>query len=110
MKTFPVVSEFNALFDRAPRHRRPILVIVGGSSLGRSLLATQIMKEIGNNMGIPGYDEVTVEGSNVIDLSNFDHRHHCGVILDGAGASHLLFDRNKYFFTAKTWKSSFYDD
>ena len=41
-------------------------------------------------MGISGYDEITVEGSDFVDLSTYDHRQHCGVILDGVGDAFLL--------------------
>ena len=91
MKDFTVVQDFIALFDGKPRHRRPVLVIVGGTNLGKSMLAAQIMREIGQNMGVPDFDEITVEGSDFIDFSNYDLRCHCGVILDGVGDAYLLY-------------------
>ena len=90
MKVFPRVEEFIALFDGRPRHRRPILVIVGGSNLGKSLLAGKIMERIATKLGVEGFLEITVEGSDFLDFTEYDHRIHCGVILDGIGDAMLL--------------------
>ena len=95
MKHFEIVEQFLALFDGIPRHRRPVLVIVGGTNLGKSLLAAMIMRKIGERIGIPGFDEITVEGCDFLDFSNYDHRRHCGVVLDGVGDAYLLYQNRE---------------
>ena len=40
MKAFEVVEELISLHDGSPRFRRPVLAIVGGTRLGKSMLAT----------------------------------------------------------------------
>ena len=80
MRHFPVVEEFVSLFDGTRHHRRPILAIVGGSNLGKSLLAGKILQRVGRSLGIEEFLEITVEGSDFLDLTGYDHRMHCGVV------------------------------
>ena len=80
MRHFPVVEEFVSLFDGTRHHRRPILAIVGGSNLGKSLLAGKVLERVGRSLGIEEFLEITVEGSDFLDLTGYDHRMHCGVV------------------------------
>lgn len=90
MKTFPVVEEFLACFAGEPRHRRPILAIVGGTNLGKSMLAANVIREVGKLVGPSGVLEITVECNEHLDLVDFDPRDHAGVILDGVGDAMIL--------------------
>ena len=45
-KSFDVVDTFVAAFGPGPKHRRPILAIVGGTNLGKSLLAASVLRSI----------------------------------------------------------------
>ena len=94
IKDFAVVNKFLSFFDGRKHHRRPILVIRGGSNLGKSLLAAEVLRKVGRQLGIHDYLEVTVEGSETMDLNEFDHRKHAGVLLDGVGDTYLLW-RNR---------------
>ncbi|CAJ1345094.1 unnamed protein product, partial [Effrenium voratum] len=75
MKRFAVVEDFIACHDGTPSFRRPVLAMVGGTRLGKS---------------IPSFLEVTVEDSQQMDLADFDRRKHAGVILDGVGDAFFL--------------------
>ena len=79
-----------ACHDGRPRFRRPVLAIVGGTRLGKSMLAAHILQRIGGQLGLPGYLEVTVEESEQMDLAEFDRRVHAGVILDGVADALFL--------------------
>lgn len=94
-KHFGEVEEFLAYFQpgRCER-RRPILVIVGGTNLGKSLLGIQILRRLCVMVGVPEYLEITVEGSDFLDFSEFSHLQHSGVLLDGVGDA-LLLKRNR---------------
>ena len=48
------------------------------------------MGEVGKKIGIDGYLEVTVEGTEHLDFSDFDRRSHTGVLLDGIGDALVL--------------------
>ena len=90
VKTFTEVEQFVRMFSSAPRHRRPILVIVGGTNLGKSLLAGAVLRRIGLALGVAEYLEVTVEDNPNLDFSDFDHRKHAGVLLDGVADTMIL--------------------
>lgn len=90
VRQFDVVDKFAALFAGGPKFRRPILAVVGGTNLGKSMLAASVLERIANTMGLPGFLEVTVEGSDALDLAEFDHRKHAGVLLDGVGDALFL--------------------
>ena len=83
-KTFPVVEDFLKSFDEK-LWRRAVLVIVGGSNLGKSLLAADVLERLAGRLGVASYLEITVEGDDSFDLSAFDVRRHAGVLLDGCG-------------------------
>ena len=78
-----------------------MLVIVGETGLGKSLLGAAVLENVALKLGLEGYLEVTVENSGALDLSDLDVRRHSGVLLDGVGdallssfaqrISHLLF-------------------
>ena len=90
VKTFNEVEQFVSMFSGAPRHRRPILAIVGGTNLGKSLLAAAVLRRIGLVLGVTDYLEVTVEDNPNLDFSDFDHRKHAGVLLDGVADTMIL--------------------
>jgi hypothetical protein len=90
IKHFAEVDAFVELFDGAARHRRPILVIAGGTNLGKSLLAAEVLCRIGHKLRTPGYLEVTIEDAAHLDLADFDRDKHSGVLLDGVGDAAIL--------------------
>ena len=90
MKPFPEVERFSSFFDGGARFRRPILVIVGGTNLGKSLLAGAVLRAVAEMLGLNGFLEVTVEDSDTLDLADFDGRVHAGVLLDGVNNPLLL--------------------
>ena len=83
-------QEFVACHDGQPRFRRPILAIVGGTRLGKSMLAAHTLKRVANKLGLKDFLEVTVEDSENMDLADFDRRVHAGVLLDGVGDAMFL--------------------
>ena len=82
---FLEVDEFVRCFGGGPLCRRPLLAIVGGTNLGKSILAADILKRVSEILGVPDYLEVTVEGDAFLDFTDFDVRRHAGVLLDGIG-------------------------
>ena len=44
MRTFPEAERFLTFFGTAPAFRRPLFAIVGGTNLGKSMLAADILK------------------------------------------------------------------
>lgn len=96
MKSFPEVEEFLGKFGPGARfRRRPVLVIVGGTNSGKSLLAAAVLQRLADMLRLPGYLEVTVEHSERLDMSEFDHRAHAGVLLDGVGDAMLLHENKE---------------
>ena len=90
-KNFPEVEEFISLFAaQQTKMRRPMLAIVGGTNLGKSLLAASVLRRLAVMLGVAGFLEVTVEGSPHLDMGGFDHRVHAGVLLDGVGDTKFL--------------------
>ena len=83
-KSFDLVNRFVALFQQAA-WRRPMLIIVGGSNLGKSMLAAHVLAKVGEVVKAPSFLEVTVEADDVLDLSAFDLIKHSGVLFDGVG-------------------------
>ena len=105
MKKFEFLDEFVALFKGAPRFRRPMLVVVGGTNLGKSMLAAHVLRQVAHTLALPSgrdevaststpYLEVTVEDSTQLDLGDFDLSTHAGVLLDGVGDT-LFLKRNR---------------
>ena len=67
-----------------------MLAIIGGTNLGKSMLAADILERVGRILGVESYMEVTVEGNEHLDLTGFDHRVHSGILLDGVGDALFL--------------------
>jgi len=89
MKDFPEVDDFLACFQ-GPRHRRPVLAIIGGTNLGKSMLAAHVLRKLGSMLGLANFVEVTVEQNPHLDLADFDWTRDAGVLLDGVGDSLIL--------------------
>ena len=81
---YPEVAGFVESFGR-PQRRRPVLLLVGGTNVGKSLLGAEVLRQVGEVLQVPSSVEVTVEDDDAFDLSGFDHRQHAGVLLDGVG-------------------------
>lgn len=64
--TFTQVEEFVQSFTKK-LWRRAILVIVGGTNLGKSLLAADVLGRLATLLGVKGFLEVTVEGDDALD-------------------------------------------
>ena len=105
VREFAVVDEFVQLFAGQPRFRHPILAIVGGTNLGKSMLAAHVLNKVAEALAFPAapteeasvatpFLEVTVEDSTQLDLSDFDVCTHAGVLLDGVGDT-LFLKRNR---------------
>ena len=90
MKTFPEVEQFLAYFSGSPHFRRPVLAIVGGTNLGKSMLAADVLRKVGDMVGPTEVLEVTVELNEHLDFAEFDCRRHAGVLLDGVGDALIL--------------------
>ena len=90
---FPELDAFVELFSESMR-RRPILLIIGGTNSGKSLLAKEVLRRVGEKLQLPGFVEITVEGADFLDLSTFVVNQHAGILLDGVGDA-LLFHTNR---------------
>lgn len=75
--------------------RRPILVIIGTTNLGKSRLAIDTMKRIATILGVKGSKKVAVEGDARLDLSEFEITCHSGVLLDGVGDAQMLHNHHE---------------
>ena len=84
LRSLPEIEAFVKSFE-SPTRRKPILVIVGGTNSGKSLLAADVLRRICLVVGCPTFLEVTVEGDGALDLSRYDLRDHGGVLFDGVG-------------------------
>lgn len=51
-------QDFIGRHDGSPQFRRPVLAIVGGTRLGKSMLAANILDRIACRLGLPGFLEV----------------------------------------------------
>eukprot|EP00973_Karenia_brevis_P021115 2903808-Karenia_brevis.AAC.1 len=91
-RPFPEVDSFLNLFTLTSpaRRRRPFLVIVGGTNLGKSMLASALLQKVADGLALPGFVEVTVEDDNVLDFSDFQPHKHAGVLFDGLGDARVL--------------------
>ena len=94
MKTFPEIETFLSCFNGQAAFRRPVLAIVGGTRLGKSMLANDVLQRLADKLGVASYIEVTVENDDSMDLADFDRRRHSGVLLDGVGDV-LFLKRNR---------------
>lgn len=91
VRSFPEVDRFLACFERRGRFfRRPMLAIIGGTNLGKSVLAGDVLRRVGLMVDAPGFLEITVEENPSLDLAEFDMRQHAGVLLDGVGDALIL--------------------
>ena len=89
VKDYPQIEAFIQLFKDA-KLRRPILAIIGGTNLGKSVLGNDVLKRICKVLGLPDYLEITVETNEHLDFADFDVRIHGGVLLDGVGDALIL--------------------
>jgi len=91
MRAFEEVALFVSYFLAGVlRMRRPILAIIGGTNLGKSLLAAAVVRRVGELIGVAGVHEITVEEQENFDLSDYNRREHAGVILDGVADAMIL--------------------
>ena len=97
LRTFHSFAEITEFIDcfKEPRWRRPILLIVGGTNHGKSLLAAHVLREIAQVVGTPSFLEVTVEDDAELDMSQYDHRLHSGVLLDGVADTLTLWRKRE---------------
>ena len=90
-KVYPKIEQFINYFPHAVgMRRRPILAIIGGTNMGKSMLAANVLERIAAALGLKGYTEVTVQGDGNLDLSRFDVETNAGVLLDGVGDALML--------------------
>jgi len=82
-----------------------MLVVIGGTNLGKSMLAAHVLRKVAETLALSSgcdevaststpYLEVTVEDSTQLDLADFDLSTHAGVLLDGVGDT-LFLKRNR---------------
>ena len=88
---FTEIENFVGMFGKA-RWRRPVLLIIGATNLGKSMLAANVLDKVAQALGMDGgsFVEITVEDDNHIDFSDFDASVHSGVLLDGVSDVLLL--------------------
>jgi hypothetical protein len=67
-----------------------MLAIIGATTLGKSMLAADVLLRVAGKLGLNSFLEVTVEGGGNLDLSGFDISLHAGVLLDGVGDTMML--------------------
>ena len=92
---FLEVDSFVALHKKTSMaRRRPVLVVIGPTNLGKSVLAAHVLELVGREHGLTEFLEVTVEADETFDFSDFDIRKHAGVLLDGVGDP-LILKRNR---------------
>ena len=90
-RVFAELEEFVKLFDGSA-WRRPLLLILGATNLGKSLLAAYLLERVAQTLGLspPAFVEVTVEDDGHLDCSGLDVTKHGGLLLDGVGDVLLL--------------------
>ena len=93
-KLFQRLKPFSVVSMARQHFRRPVLAIVGGTRLGKSMLANDVLQRLADKLGVASYIEVTVENDDSMDLADFDRRRHSGVLLDGVGDV-LFLKRNR---------------
>ena len=67
-----------------------MLVLLGGTGRGKSMLAEQVLRKVGETLELQAFLEVTVEDDRSLDLSAFRVNQHAGVLLDGVGDVSIL--------------------
>ena len=80
---FPEVERFVAAFRERGRWRRPLLVLVGATQLGKSFLARAVLRRLCEILDVESFLEVTVEDDETLDFSGFMVNQHAGVLFDG---------------------------
>ncbi len=66
VRAFPEVDAFVKAFEDDTLCRRPV---VGGTNLGKSLLAAEVLKRVGAALGLGEFLEVTVEDDSFLDFT-----------------------------------------
>ena len=89
MRPSPIADTFVDWF-RKPQRRRPVLAIIGGTNLGKSVFAAKVLDQVAELLSVPSFLEVTVEDDLRLDLSEFDVAQHAGVLLDGVGDALMI--------------------
>ena len=88
-REFPEINRYVEQFDSV-RFRRAILVIIGGTNLGKSELAWHVVELVGAKLKLKGVLEVTVENNETLDLSEQNIDEQAGVVFDGVGDAMTL--------------------
>ena len=86
---YDLVDRFIAA-HREKARRRPILVIIGSTNSGKSMLAGHVLLKLGKLWGLSDYEEITVEEDATLDFSNFDLTTQAGVVLDGVADAKII--------------------
>ena len=102
-KSFREVDTFVDFFRGEAKFRKPILAIIGGTNLGKSMLAAQVLLKVARVLGLRNAEigeddggndepflEVTVEDSLELDMRDFNLCVHAGVLLDGVADTKFL--------------------
>ena len=89
MKDFPEVEEFLGCFLKQ-LHRRPVLAIIGGTNLGKSMLGAHVLRKLGQILGLGTFVEIAVEMNPHLDFADFDWARDAGALLDGVGDAYIL--------------------
>ena len=84
-RELPELDRFLQQSEGRPRFRRAMLAIVGGTGLGKSMLAEAVMSRSASLLGMPSWLEVTVEEDGALKMSDFQLQTQAGVIIDGIG-------------------------
>ena len=86
-RNFPIIEDFIGMFADGTLWRRPVLLILGGTNMGKSILGGNVLERIAGKLSLTNgsYLEVTVETDGHLDLADFDLDVHGGVLLDGLG-------------------------
>ena len=88
-REFAEIKRYVAQFDTL-RFRSAILVIIGGTNLGKSELAWHVVELVGAKIKVPGALEVTVEDNETLDMSEQNIDEQAGVVFDGVGDAMIL--------------------
>ena len=90
-RQFAEADEFVSLFAQSA-WRRPVLLIIGATNLGKSMLGARLLERVGETLCLQpaSFLEVTVEDDGYLDFSGLNVMKHCGVLLDGIGDVLLL--------------------
>ena len=70
---------------------------MGGTDLGKSMLAGDVLRTFGRILNVPGFLEIIVEDDASLDLSDFRLDRHAGILLDGSGTHREIMLRKLLF-------------